>query len=81
MTNRKAKPTPPEPKPPERPEGYRQTLHLSCKTIDLQDLDTLADLIRKHPIHGRLHSNVGREKAALFAVATLVRLPVEKWPS
>jgi hypothetical protein len=67
--------------PPERPESYRQTLHLACDASDLQDLDAIADRVRNHPIHGRLHSNVGRKKAARFAIAQFARLPVDKWPS
>src|SRR5262245_15739054 len=80
VTRRKAKTTEPAP-PPERPEGYRQTVHLGCKAADLQDLDKIAGDMRKHPIHGRGRPDPSREKAALFAIAQFARLPVDKWPA
>ena len=73
MTRRKDKPTAAaEPTPPAAPEGYRQTLHLGLDATDLANLDAIAKRMREHPIYGRLHPNIGREKAARFAIAQCV---------
>jgi hypothetical protein len=45
------------------------TVHLSFDATDLDNLDKIAERLRKHPIHGRMHANIGREKAARWAIA------------
>jgi hypothetical protein len=52
------KPTPPE---------YRLTLHIAMNRIELADLDKIAGDLKRGPL-GRLHINIGREKAARHAI-------------
>jgi hypothetical protein len=61
-------------KPPE-PDGYRQTMHLGLDATDIANLDKIAEHLKGHPTIGRMHSNIGREKAARFAIAHYAKHP------
>lgn len=75
-TRHKAPPVPPvPPTDPPRAEGYRQTLHLGLDARDLDNLDAIAARMRSHPIIGPLHSKIGREKAARYAIAHVAQHP------
>lgn len=63
-------PAPSEPGESRSPSN--QTLHLSLEEPDLRNLDAIVELLKRHPIHGRLHANIGRQKAARFAIAYCV---------
>lgn len=58
--------------PPVRPKGYRQTMHLGLAARDLENLDRIAAAMRRDPILGGLQANIGREKAARYAIAYCV---------
>lgn len=77
MPQRKAKTA--KPAKTEPAEGYRQTLHIGCDADALAELDAIAERMRKHPIYGRLHSKVSRERAALFAI--VIAHSLEEWPA
>lgn len=68
VNSKRTKPEPAEP----RTEGYRQTMHLGLDATDLENLDKIAERMRRDPIIGRLHTNIGREKAARYAIAFCV---------
>jgi len=72
VTRQRKKDKPPE---PTEPEGYRQTMHLGLDATDLANLDKIAEHLKGHPTIGRLHSNIGREKAARFAIAHYAKHP------
>lgn len=75
MTKR-TKATPAEPATPaQRPEGYRQSMHIGLDAIDLANLDKIAEHMRADPVIGRLHHNIGREKAARYAIAQYAKNP------
>lgn len=57
----------PQPEP-ERPPGYRQTIHLGCDATDLKNLDKCVAKLERDPIFGRI-KGLGRERAALVAIA------------
>lgn len=71
MTRRsKAKPPEPsEPTPPERPDGYRQSMHIGLDATDLANLEKIIDRIKHDPLAGRLKADIGREKATRYAIA------------
>lgn len=75
MSKRPSTPTPPDAPAETRPAPFRQTLHLGLDAVDLDNLDKLAARLRRDPIIGRMHSNIGREKAARYAIAYCVEHP------
>jgi|SRR4051812_29677550 hypothetical protein len=57
-----------EPAPRDRPAGYRQTVHIGLDAADLADIEKIIARMKRHPTIGRLHNNIGRVKAILFAI-------------
>ena len=55
--------------PPERPEGYRQSMHIGLDATDLANLDKIIDRMKNDPLLGRLKADLGREKATRYAIA------------
>lgn len=68
----KQKPAEPVAAEPVRPEGYRQTMHLGLDATDLANLDKIVASMKRDPIIGPLKVNLGREKAARYAIAHFV---------
>jgi hypothetical protein len=55
--------------PPERPAGYRQSMHIGLDATDLANLDKILGRMKSDPLLGRLKAELGREKATRYAIA------------
>lgn len=59
-----------KPKPAdERPDDYRQIMHLSLGKPDLVSLDKIVERMSSDPLLGPMKIEGGREKAARYAIA------------
>lgn len=59
-----------KPKPAdERPDDYRQIMHLGLGKTDLVSLDKIVERMTSDPLLGPMKIEGGREKAARYAIA------------
>lgn len=69
----KEKPAEPVAAQPVRPGGYRQTIHLGVDATVLANLDAIVEYMKTRPDIACLQADLGREKAARFAITQLAK--------